>query len=86
MRPEKPQADQNLCKSLEYSMSVKLLTVHNLEFLSLKGCCTATSESTCMLKCHNVGNLMPRFIYDCLFREFSYQYLHSLLMVYIVVK
>ena len=27
-------------------MSVKLLTEHHLEFLSLKGCCTGLSEST----------------------------------------
>ena len=27
-------------------MSVKLLSEHNLEFLSLKGCCTGSSEST----------------------------------------
>ena len=27
-------------------MSVKLLTKHHLEFLSLKGCCTGSSEST----------------------------------------
>ena len=27
-------------------MSVKLLTEHNLEFLSLKGDCTCSSEST----------------------------------------
>ena len=40
------QSDQTLCKSLEYSMSVKLLTVHHLEFLSLKGGCTGSSEST----------------------------------------
>ena len=31
------QSDQSLCYSLEYSMSVKLLTEHHLEFLSLKG-------------------------------------------------
>ena len=31
---------------LEYSMSVKLLTEHHLEFLSLKGGCTGSSEST----------------------------------------
>ena len=40
------QSDQSLCLSLEYSMSVKLLTEHNLEFLSLKGGCTGSSEST----------------------------------------
>ena len=32
--------------SLEYSMSVKLLTEHHLEFLSLKGGCTGSFEST----------------------------------------
>ena len=39
-------AYQSVCKSLEYSMSVKLLTEHHLEFLSLKGGCTGSSEST----------------------------------------
>ena len=33
-------------ESLQYSMSVKLLTEHNLECLSLKGGCTGLSEST----------------------------------------
>ena len=32
--------------SLEYSMTVKLLTEHNLKCLSLKGGCTGLSEST----------------------------------------
>ena len=40
------QSDQNLCQSLEYSMIVKLLTEHLLEFLSLKGGCRGSSEST----------------------------------------
>ena len=40
------QSDQSLCYSLEYSMTVKLLTKHHLEFLSLKGNCTGLSEST----------------------------------------
>ena len=31
--------------SLDYSMSVKLLTEHHLEFLNLKGVCTGPSES-----------------------------------------
>ena len=34
------------CWTLEYSMSVKLLTEHHLEFLNLKGGCTGLSEST----------------------------------------
>ena len=40
------QPDQSLCKSLQYSMTVKLLTEHHLEVLSLKGGCTGSSEST----------------------------------------
>ena len=40
------QSDQSLCLSLEYSMTVKLLTEHHLEFLRLKGGCTGSSEST----------------------------------------
>ena len=40
------QSDQSLCLSLAYSMNIKLLTEHHLEFLSLKGDCTGLS------KCH----------------------------------
>ena len=40
------QSDQSICKSLEYSMTVKLLAEQHLEFLSLKGGCTGLSEST----------------------------------------
>ena len=40
------QSDQSLCLSLGYSMSVKLLTEHHLEFLSLPGGCTGLSVST----------------------------------------
>ena len=40
------QSDQSLCQSLEYSISVTLLTEHLLEFLSLKGGCTDSPEST----------------------------------------
>ena len=40
------QSDQSLCLSLEYFMTVKLLTEHQLEFLSLKGGCAGSSEST----------------------------------------
>ena len=39
------QSDQSLCSSLEYSLTVKLLTEQHLEFLSLKGGCTSLSES-----------------------------------------
>ena len=37
---------QSHCLSLEYSMTIKLLTEGHLEFLSLKGDCTGSSEST----------------------------------------
>ena len=40
------RSDQSLCYSLEYSMIVKLLTEHHLEFLTLNGDCTGLSEST----------------------------------------
>ena len=40
------QSDHSLCKSLEYYMIVELLTEHLLEFLSLKGGYTGSSEST----------------------------------------
>ena len=55
------QADQSLCLSLEYSMIVKLLTEHHLEFLSLKGGCRGSSESH-LSKCQIVANLMLRLI------------------------
>ena len=48
-------------------MSVKLLTEHHLEFLSLKGGCTCSSESTLVKMPHrNVGNHMSRLIYCCM--------------------
>ena len=40
------KSDQSLCLTLEYFMTDKLLTEHQLEFLSLKGDCTGSSEST----------------------------------------
>ena len=61
------QSDQNLCQSLEYSMTVKLLTKQHLEFLSLKGGCTDSSEST-LSKCHIVGNHMLRLIWPFNFK------------------
>ena len=50
--------------SLEYSMIVKLLTEHHLEFLSLKGGCRGSSESTIVqlldIPCHgSFGKPMP---------------------------
>ena len=40
------QSDQSLCMLLEYSMSPRLLTKHNLDFQCLKGGCTGLSDST----------------------------------------
>ena len=39
------QSDPSVCLSLKYSLTVKLLTDYHLEFLSLKGGCTGSSES-----------------------------------------
>ena len=46
------QTDQSLCYSVEYSMTIKLLTEHHLKFLSFKGICTGLSESTLVKMCH----------------------------------
>ena len=43
-------------------MTVKLLTEHHLEFPSLKGGCTGSSELH-MSKCHIVGNHMSWVIF-----------------------
>ena len=53
---------QSLCWSLEYSINIKLLTEHHLEFLSLREGCTG-SLSLHMSKYHIVGNHMSRLIY-----------------------
>ena len=52
------QSDQSICLLLDYSMIVKLLTEHHLEFLSLKGGC-----SLHLTNYHIVGNHMSRLIY-----------------------
>ena len=49
-----------IASGLEYSTTVKLLTEHHLEFLSLKGA-AQTRSSLFMSYCHIVGNLMLRF-------------------------
>ena len=43
------QSDQSLCLWLEYSMNVKLQAEHYLEFLSLKGGGTGSSEYICQI-------------------------------------
>ena len=56
------QSDQSICLSLEYSMSVKLLTEHHLEFLSLKEAAQARL-SLHVSKCHIVGHPLSRLNY-----------------------
>ena len=63
------QSDQSLCWSLEYSMTVKLLTKNHLEFLSLKGGCTGSSESIHVKmphcwKSHDVVLMFMRYLAD----------------------
>ena len=40
------QTNRSLCLWPKYSMTVKLLTEYDLEFLTLKGGCTGSSQST----------------------------------------
>ena len=69
------QSDQSLCLSPEYSMIVKLLTEHHLEFLSLKWGCRGSSESTIvkMPHCWNFYALaqiiviLPSLAFYCFF-------------------
>ena len=42
-------------------MTIRLLTIQHLEFLSLTGGCTGLSDST-LSKCHIVGNHMSQLI------------------------
>ena len=42
----------------------KLLTQQHLEFLSLKGSCTGSSESMHVSKCHIVGNHMSQLLFN----------------------
>ena len=62
------QSDQSLCSPLEYSMSVKPLAEHYLEFLSSKEAAQARL-SLHLLKSHIVGNHMPWLIFvsKCIF-------------------
>ena len=59
------QSDQSLCLSLEYPMSVMLLTDHHLRFLG-----SQARLSLHMSKFQIFGNLMPRLI-SYLFRLYS---------------
>ena len=61
-----PQSDQSLCLSLEYSMTLKLLTKQHLEFLSLKAGCTGSSESTLVKISHCWKSHVAAHIYATL--------------------
>ena len=63
------QSDRSLCLSLEYSMTVKLLTEQNLQFLSLKGGCTCSSESTLVKIPHCWKSHVTAHIYTHLNQE-----------------
>ena len=55
------QTDQSLCMSIEYSMTIKLLTEYHLEFVSLTEAAQARL-SLHLSKCHIVGNRVSRLI------------------------
>ena len=58
------QSDQSLCKSLEHSITVKLLTEQYLGFLSLKEEAAQQARLSLHLpKCNIVGNHMLRLKY-----------------------
>ena len=67
------QSDQSLCLLLEYSMN-QLLTEHNLEFLSFKGGCTGSSETTLvkMPHCHGSITVNSEIFARVYFRETSH--------------
>ena len=77
------QSDQSLCKSLENSMTVKLLTKHHLEFPSLKGGCTGSSKSTLVKMPHYWKSYVTAHMYHYI--EPSCINLEYLLNVYIVL-
>ena len=58
------RSDQSLCKSFEYFMTVKLLALQHLEFLSLQGGCTGSSESTLVKMPHCLKSHVMAHMYD----------------------
>ena len=62
-QPALTQTGQSLCKSFDYSLSVKLLTEHHFEFLSLIGEAALARLSLFMSKCHIVRNHMSQLNY-----------------------
>ena len=72
-------SDQSFCLSLKYSMSVKLLTEHHLEFLSLKGGCTGSSESTLVKMPHCWKSHVAAHMYLKVWKEIGGSHTISLL-------
>ena len=69
------QSDQSISLSLEDSMWGKLLTEQHLEFLSLKGGCTGSSESTLMKMPHCWKSHVAAHTCPCLYL-YIFMYLH----------
>ena len=73
----------------EYFMSDKLLTEHHYEFLSFKGGCTGSSESTCVKMPHcskasvtaHITNLIKISLY-----LYNYRIYHVMLGLYMIQK
>ena len=77
------QSDQSLCLSHEYSLSVKLLTEHDLELLSLKGGCKGSSESARVKmphcwKSHAAAHILLVINGSCRYSPYSYRLAKSL--------
>ena len=70
------QSDPSLCLSLEFSMRIKLLTEHHLEYLSLKGGFTDPSESTFVKMPHCWKSRVAAHLH--IIRDHCTQYLHPL--------
>ena len=68
------QSDQSLGLSLEYSMTVKLLTEHHLEFPSLKGGYTGSSESTLVKMSHCWKSHVAAHLYFQIILSYVKQY------------
>ena len=74
--------------SLDYCMIVKLLAGHHLEFLSLKGGCTGTSESTLVKmphcwKSHVTAHMTIIFIIETWLGQSTPNFWLSLMKIYI---
>ena len=75
------QSDQSLCLSLEYSMTVKLLTLQHLEFICLKGC-TGSSESTYVEMPHCWNSHVAAHIYFSIIKRLTEMVLYTFWMRY----